>query len=416
MLFRAGVGIELFTLEWSANLTAKKTAIVFRTANWPHSGGGGRGVLYRLLRHYSVDFPEIDGCDIFGLFSDQLISIRGPNDITNRIIAEVPTTSSGPKKWLVKAKNKIALLFAYDKIVCIAFEGFNLEPLLWPKARRLIILGEHSKGGIHQEFRALNQKAKWSYFLRRCLVHREIKRADIVIFPSAGAKKLFFDANPTLGLLLDKKAIVIFNGIDDPFAKDWGSALENMKGGKRNGISLVSIADNVPEKGVDLLLSGLAEFINASGHDSERVHLKIIGRRTDYTPALEKMAVDLGIQKQVEFLGSATHEVVLGEILSSDAFVLTPRVAVFDLALLEAMAAGKPIISTPVGGNVEALGSDYRLYALNKIDVAKHLRLIQMNPTAAAEIGQENRRRFEKYFTSATMGREYWNLIQKKVS
>ena len=68
---------------------------------------------------------------------------------------------------------------------------------------------------------------------------------------------------------------------------------------------------------------------------------------------LESYRDALGLHDQIQFLGFCPD---LGEALSvMDIFVMPSRMEGFPLAILEAMAAGKPVVATSVGGNDEAV-------------------------------------------------------------
>lgn len=72
-----------------------------------------------------------------------------------------------------------------------------------------------------------------------------------------------------------------------------------------------------------------------------------------WRPALEKRAEELGIRHAVQFLG-VRHDVP-ALLAAADLYVHPSLQEGFSNALLEAMAAGKPIVATDVGGNGEAV-------------------------------------------------------------
>src|SRR6185437_4950487 len=68
---------------------------------------------------------------------------------------------------------------------------------------------------------------------------------------------------------------------------------------------------------------------------------------------LVRMADVLAISKHVYFVGERRDVNVLNRII--DIFVLASRREACSLALLEAMAAGRPVIATSVGGTPEII-------------------------------------------------------------
>jgi glycosyltransferase involved in cell wall biosynthesis len=80
------------------------------------------------------------------------------------------------------------------------------------------------------------------------------------------------------------------------------------------------------------------------------VRLSIVGSGTE-KPALEARADALGATSSVEFLG---HRDDVPRLLAeSDVFVLPSRSEASPNALIEAMAAGLPVVACAVGGNLE---------------------------------------------------------------
>ncbi|HGN1047542.1 TPA: glycosyltransferase [Pseudomonas aeruginosa] len=65
---------------------------------------------------------------------------------------------------------------------------------------------------------------------------------------------------------------------------------------------------------------------------------------------LESLSEELGISDSVTFLGKLSRSQVIDEIQASDAFVLSSIYETFGVVVVEAMALGKPVISTSCGG------------------------------------------------------------------
>jgi glycosyltransferase involved in cell wall biosynthesis len=104
------------------------------------------------------------------------------------------------------------------------------------------------------------------------------------------------------------------------------------------------VARLVAQKRLDLLLRAL---VRADG-----VRCVLAGDGPERAP-LERLAAELGIAARVSFLG---HREDVGDVLAAlDLFVVTSRVEGMSNAMLEALAAGVPVVSTPVSGAAEAL-------------------------------------------------------------
>jgi glycosyltransferase involved in cell wall biosynthesis len=99
-------------------------------------------------------------------------------------------------------------------------------------------------------------------------------------------------------------------------------------------------------KGVDYLLEAAA-ILRAQGlHKFEL----IIGGSGEEYKNLKYMAARLGLSSCCRFLGMLTRSQVRDELQSADVFILPSLAETFGVVLGEAMACGKPVISTRCGG------------------------------------------------------------------
>jgi glycosyltransferase involved in cell wall biosynthesis len=105
-------------------------------------------------------------------------------------------------------------------------------------------------------------------------------------------------------------------------------------------------------KGVDDLLRG---FKLASDQDS-RMRLLVVGSGS-LLPSLVSLAAKLSIGDRVKFAGRVSDELLPLYYAASDFTVLPSkdRSEGFGLVLLEAMASGKPVIGSKVGGVLEVI-------------------------------------------------------------
>lgn len=99
------------------------------------------------------------------------------------------------------------------------------------------------------------------------------------------------------------------------------------------------------KKRVDLLIRAFA--ISFRGDEST---LLTIGGDGDQRQELEALVKELGLQKQVIFLGMLTRQQVLEEMSKMDAFVLSSQYETFGVVLIEALSLGRPVIATRCGG------------------------------------------------------------------
>lgn len=152
------------------------------------------------------------------------------------------------------------------------------------------------------------------------------------------------------GIHVDRGRItVIHNGVD----------VENVEGLARlargNGgpglppsrPRIISVANLIPMKGQTELLRALPTVIA----EIPGVHCVLVGDGPD-RPALEALTRRLGLVEHVTFTGKVVDPYDL--VLDGDVFVLASRAAEgLPMALLEALALGKPAVVTRAGGILE---------------------------------------------------------------
>jgi glycosyltransferase involved in cell wall biosynthesis len=147
----------------------------------------------------------------------------------------------------------------------------------------------------------------------------------------------------TIESSIKSKGRVIYNGVD-----------VNELATTTAEDTILAAGRMVPKKGFDTLLRSMVQHLNAHA----TTHLILIGDGPE-RGALESLAHQLGLNGAVEFRGALTHRETLKVMATSCALVVPSRQEPFGLVALEAMAMGKPVIATLVGGLPEILeGAD----------------------------------------------------------
>lgn len=138
------------------------------------------------------------------------------------------------------------------------------------------------------------------------------------------------------------KIKVIYNGIDV-------ARIKTRKHRNTQNPSFLVACHLRESKGIQDLIdavNGLAEDIKAE------VRIDVYGDGP-YRSSLEKKIVEYHLQNQIHFKGSTDK---LTEIYSTYDYLIHPtHMECFSLGLLESLAANVPVITTPVGGNEEAV-------------------------------------------------------------
>jgi glycosyltransferase involved in cell wall biosynthesis len=193
-----------------------------------------------------------------------------------------------------------------------------------------------------------------------------------------------------------RKLRVVHNGIDPaPFERppDRG-LLATLSDGAREPVVL-TVARLSPQKGLDTLL--------AAARDVPDARFVIVGNGPE-RPALESQAQALGVSGRVSFLG---HRRDVPDLLHAcDLFVLPSLFEGLPLAVLEAMAAAKPVIASRIGGTDEAVVEGVTGLLVPPSDpaaLAQAIRTVLSDPALAGRLGAAGRARLHAEFSAQRM-------------
>lgn len=137
---------------------------------------------------------------------------------------------------------------------------------------------------------------------------------------------------------------VIPNGVETAPLPQRREALRQAHGWAAEERVIVSVGRHVPEKGYEDLLTATASLAK----QLPRVRVVLIGDGPDRA-RLEALKAQLGVNGHVVFAGRLPQEQVAQWVAAADVYVQPSRAEALPLAVLEAMAAGVPVIATRVG-------------------------------------------------------------------
>lgn len=174
-------------------------------------------------------------------------------------------------------------------------------------------------------------------------------------------------------------------------------------------VLFVSIGRLDPQKNHTLLLKAFAEGPAATDPHS---HLLIVGEGL-LRPILEQQAITLGLSHRVRFLGFRTD---IPEVLAAaDVFVLSSDYEGNPLVIMEAMAAGKPVIATAVGGVPELVEHDRTGILVQSGDVqalAAAMKRFLKNAPERIAMGMQGALKAKELFDVRTMVAAYEKLYE----
>lgn len=130
-----------------------------------------------------------------------------------------------------------------------------------------------------------------------------------------------------------------------------------------NAFTFLHVGRLAPEKGVDVLLAAFADVERTLGADAVKFIVAGAG------PSLEGLKARA--PRNVTFLGNLDRERDLPALYASaDAFLFASVTETLGLVVLEAMAAGLPVIATPAGGVADNLRDGDNGLAFAAMDAA----------------------------------------------
>ncbi len=209
--------------------------------------------------------------------------------------------------------------------------------------------------------------------------------------------------------LPQKKLVVIPNGVVvDDFLSARDSGLRARLGFPDETVIIGSVARLHPVKGSRYLVEAFAQLALSD----PALHLLLIGDGPERA-GLETWVAERDLEQRITFLGERTDISALLSVI--DVFVLSSLWEGMPNAVLEAMAAGLPVIATAVGGTPEVvlpgvtglLGRPGDVPALTQA-----LAQILQDPTLQRTMGQAGLSRVQEHFSITSVVRETTDLYE----
>jgi D-inositol-3-phosphate glycosyltransferase len=169
-----------------------------------------------------------------------------------------------------------------------------------------------------------------------------------------------------------------------------------------------------PLKGIDTLLKALAILKRELPTGLDNLCLSIIGgdpeEMGDEMQRLQQMSRELGLEDFVFFLGSKSQETLQYYYAAAEAVIMPSHYESFGLVALEAMASGRPVIASEVGGLaylVQDGVTGFHVPDRDPEELAGKIRLLIENEDLREQMCDASVRRARKYV---------WPLIADQIT
>ncbi|MDA7858004.1 glycosyltransferase, partial [bacterium] len=201
-------------------------------------------------------------------------------------------------------------------------------------------------------------------------------------------------------MLLNGKKVVIYNGTNISEIDNCAIGLEKKREElniKQDDFVIGNIARLIPQKDHKTLIRAFSSVLK-----NEPKAKLIIAGGGKLEKALKRLVKDLGIENHVIFAGLIERNEVYKILHILDLFVLSSLWEGFCVALLQAMAARKPVVLTDIPQFREAFGDDVCGKLVPTEDpeaLAKAILELKNNPKRAKEMGEAGRKRVTENFS-----------------
>jgi glycosyltransferase involved in cell wall biosynthesis len=216
------------------------------------------------------------------------------------------------------------------------------------------------------------------------------RRADRLVRPLATAIICVCDADRRAGLAAgtcgEQQTVVIHNAVDVGPAPERGAP-------KPGAMEIVGVGRLAEQKDFATLISAVAEL------PAGTARLRVLGEGP-LRASLEAQIATLGLTDAVELVGEVSD--VRSQLERADVFALTSRWEGLPLSVLEAMAAGLPVVASSIDGVPEAVVDGETGFLTppgEPQEVAAVLTRLAAEPELRTRLGQAARRRAEERFS-----------------
>jgi glycosyltransferase involved in cell wall biosynthesis len=198
---------------------------------------------------------------------------------------------------------------------------------------------------------------------------------------------------------------VVYNGVEvSAFCENGAAAgayLREQVGLPPEAQVLIGVSHLLPRKGLEQAIATMTELAKRAPN----VHLVIAGscdRDPSYAESIRRMIDRTGLEGRIHLLGLRTDIPLL--LQGADVFLHTARRDPHPRAVIEAMAAGLPVVSFAVDGVAETVVDGETGYLIPPGDttgMANAVLSFLHNPERRRDFGRRGRERVREHFTAA---------------
>jgi len=279
-----------------------------------------------------------------------------------------------------------------------------------------IILTTH--GGDIQKLPEINYGARLNPRWEKKIEYA-VKNADLLTAIATSTVQEYIDIG-----VETSKIVEIYNGVDLERFKKKCQNIRDLLGIPKEVILILSVGRYHKKKGYEYLLKAMSYVLEKN----QNVKCLIIGKGLEI---LREPIDELNLSKHVillkqqffhlkndsHFMKNVKNDLLLAAYKTCDVFVSSSLIEGFSLAVVEAMAAGLPIIATNVSGNEDAVKDGINGFLVdpkNPQAIAEKILLLIQNHQLRKSMGSMSRKLANRYDWEIIVRKylkEYINLL-----
>ena len=239
-----------------------------------------------------------------------------------------------------------------------------------------------------------------SRLIRRIMLFLLLRSAERITVLSRFLKKEMV----TLGALEEKVRVVGIAAQPLNQSKIWSVRNHD------DSIRLLCVAHIRPLKGQEILIKALHSLQN------NRVKLSMVGGIKDknYELKIKSLVEELGLVKQVQFVGRLEGDDLSKAYQEADIFILPSLYEAYGIVVQEAMSFGLPVVVSDVGGIPEQVSDGVEGFIVPPNDpdaLVNVLNLLVADPKLRIKMGKRGRERAAKLFTWDQVCERFYHTV-----
>lgn len=254
--------------------------------------------------------------------------------------------------------------------------------------------------GLTNDYIADFQKKTYNSRVEKLKLRREkiMANADKVVVVSS----FLAGTAETIGVAKGRIKL-IYNSVDFIADNSTEAEIAELRGRYgREAKIIVSAGELNPWKGFDGIIRSLPEI---ERNFENKVYFFILGEGQE-KENLQKLAEELGVSRQVIFLGKIGHSEIMNYFKAADVFILNSHYEGLSHTLLEVMKAGRPIICSNIEANREVIEdnkSGLLVNYNNSEEISRAVIKILTDPVLAESLVREAKEKLKMFSWDETV-------------